>query len=220
MTKKLIDTATPQITEPTRTAEEMVTTANELIPKIKASPNFASAPDVQTAVAAWDTANSNLDTNNKAKAKARTDLDTAETNEPPLKRRWAVRKEALLVAIKTVGDGSKDTVQSFNVAVEQKKPRAQATVPVDLRPYKRQKPTYASVRWDPAPGAHGYLLQHCTNPGDPTTISPAISCRQARFSLGGLTAGTTVYFRVLACDESLPNGQTAHSAWVPVLVVA
>jgi hypothetical protein len=220
MTKKATDVAIPQITEPTRTAEDMVTTGNDLIPKIKASPNYSSSPDLQTAVTNWQTATTNLDTNNTAKAKARNDLDTAETNEPALKRRWTIRKESVLVAIKAVGDGSKDIVQSFSVAVEQKKPKVQATVPVDVRAMKVNLPTFASVRWNPTPGAHGYLLQHATNPSDPTTISAAIPCKAARYHLGGQTAGTTVYFRVLACDETLPNGQTAYSAWVPVLVVS
>jgi hypothetical protein len=220
MTKKVTDVANPQITEPTRSAEEMVTTGNDLIPKIKASPNYAKSPEVQAAVANWDTANTNLDTNNKAKAKAKNDFETADTNEPALKRRWGVRKDAVLVAIKAEGDGSKDIVQSFNVAVEQKKPRVQATVPVGLRGMKVHMPTYASVRWNPTPGAHGYLLQHATNPSDPTTFSVAIPCKGARFHLGGQTAGTTVYFRVLACDESLPNGQTAYCGWVAVHVVS
>jgi hypothetical protein len=220
MTKKVTDTATPQITEPTRTAAEMVDTANDLIPKIKASPNFASSPDLQTAVTNWQTATTNLGLNNAAKAKAAADLETAETNEPPLKRRWNARKEAVLVAIKVVGDGSKDIVQSFNVAVEQRKAKIQATVPVGLRPLKKQKPTYASVRWNPTPGAHAYMLQHCTNQGDPTTFSAPIPCVKARYALTGQTPGTTVSFRVLACDETLPGGQTPYCAWVPVVVTS
>jgi hypothetical protein len=41
---------------------------------------------------------------------------------------------------------------------------------------------------------------------------------KARYWLTGQTSGTTVYFRVLACDEALPNGQTPYTAWVAVLV--
>jgi hypothetical protein len=29
-----------------------------------------------------------------------------------------------------------------------------------------------------------------------------------------------MYLRVAACDETLPNGQTAYCAWIPVVVVS
>jgi hypothetical protein len=76
----------------------------------------------------------------------------------------------------------------------------------------------AGCRWNPTPGAHGYILQHTMNPADPSTYSAEISLSQARFWLHGQTRGTTVYFRVLACDADLPNGRTPYTAWVGVLV--
>ena len=40
-------------------------------------------------------------------------------------------------------------------------------------------------------------------------------------SVRGQTPGTTVYFHVLACDQEVqPNGQTAYTAWVAVVVTA
>jgi hypothetical protein len=218
MSKVPVDRATPQIQEPTVTPEQKVATGNDTLAKINASTNIASATDVASAAKLWAAANTALDTNNQAKTKARSDLATAETNEPALLRRWQVRKDATLTAIEAFGDGSKQLVQSFNVPVEERRARPTPGVPVNLRPMKIKTPTFASVRWDPTLGARGYLVQHATNPADATTYSAQIATSQARYHLAAQTTGTTIYFRVLACNKALPNGQTAYTAWVSVLV--
>jgi hypothetical protein len=206
MSKVPVDRATPQL-DATANPVKMVTTGTAAIAKINASPNIP-----------WTAANTALDTNNKNKAAGKAAVALAETSQPILMRRWAVRKDAVMVAIAAYGDGSKDLVQTF-VAVEEREPAPLAGVPVNLRAMKVNKPTIASVRWDPTPGAHGYLLQHATNPADPTTYSAAISTPGARFHLPGQAPATMVYFRVLACDPALPNGQTAYTAWVGVAVM-
>ena len=48
--------------------------------------------------------------------------------------------------------------------------------------------------------------------------SSQIAITQARYHLTGQTPGATIYFRVLACDPDLPNGQSAYSGWVAILV--
>jgi hypothetical protein len=217
MSKVPVDRATPQL-DTTANPVKMVTTGTAAIAKINASANIAAAPDVQAAIIPWTAANTALDTNNKSKAAGKAAVALAETNQPILMRRWGVRKDAVMVAIAAYGDGSKDLVQTF-VAVEEREPPPPAVVPVNLRAMKVNKPTIASVRWDPTPGARGYLLQHATNPADPTTYSAAISTPGARFHLPGQAPATMVYFRVLACDPALPNGQTAYTAWVGVAVM-
>jgi len=218
MNKVPVDRATPHLTEPTRTPEEMVTAGNEAIPNILASTNIGVATDVKNNATAWATANAALDANNKAKAKARADLAAAEIAEPPLVRRWFARRDATLTSINVFGDGSKQVVQTFNVGVEERSALPLATTPANLRPMKEKKPTLAGVRWNPTVGAHGYLLQHATNPADATTYSAQIALTAARYYLAGQVSGTTVYFRVLACDKDLPNGQSAYTAWVAVVV--
>jgi hypothetical protein len=76
----------------------------------------------------------------------------------------------------------------------------------------------AGFRWDPTPGAKGYVLQHATNPADATTYSAELPISDSKFWLTGQTRGATISFRVLACDARLPGGRTAYTAWVPVLV--
>ncbi len=218
-TKVPVDQATPTISEPMQTPEEMVQTGNDTIAKINTSANIAGASEVQANVKAWTTANTALDANNKAKANAEALLQQAVTAEPALVRRWKVRRNMVLTSIKAFGDGLKQTVQGFNVEVEQKQAAPLAVVPLNLHAMKKPKPTYASVMWDPTPGAHGYVLQHCTNPADATTFSAPIPLSAAKYHLAGQTPGTTVYFHVCACDSALPNGQTPFTAWVPVVVI-
>jgi hypothetical protein len=217
---KKVDRATPQIVDTSEMPEQLVITGNEAIGNIKASAGLAGAPAVQVVVTAWATANTNLDANNKAKAAARLALDTALANEGPLVRRWGISKRAVISAIEVVGDGSAEVVQSFNVAVEQRQAHPEASVPANLRAMKVHKTNVASVRWDPSPGATGYMLQHATSPSDATTYAPLIYVKDSKYHYGGQVPGTTIYFRVLALDASLPTGQTTFSAWVGVIVSA
>jgi hypothetical protein len=219
MSKPKVDHATPQITETSQSAEQLFEDGTKIVANITASTALTNAPDVQTALKALGAANAALGTNNASKAAGRLQLDTALTAEGPLVRRWGIRKRALVSAIEVAGDGSADLVAAFNVAVEKREPRPDAVVPVNLRPMKTAKSGCASVRWDTTAGATGYMLQHATNPADPTTYSPQIHVSAAKYRLPG-TPGATVYFRVLALDASLPLGQTAFCAWVAAIVAA
>ncbi len=214
-----VDHATPKITEPMETSEEMVTIGNEVIAQINASTGITNAAEVQANVKAWGLVLTARGQNNTNKANGRAMVTQAETAEPALMRRCKVRRNLVLGAIQSAGDGAAQVVQGFNVEVEVRKTAPLAGVPLNLRPMKKRTPTYASVRWDLMPGARGYLLQHATNPADATTYSPQISLTATRYHLTGQTPGTTVYLRVLACDGRLtPTGQTAYCAWVAVLV--
>jgi hypothetical protein len=218
-TKKVaVDLATPHITEPMQTPEDMVTTGNDTIAKINASGN--SAPEVAGNVTSWAAVIVLLDKNNQNKAKGHEMVRLAEAAEPGLIRRYRVRRNLVLGAVQSAGDGTAAGVQSFNLEVHQRTQAPLAVVPENLRAMKAKMPTYASVRWDVVPGAKGYMLQHCTNPADPTTYAPPISVTAARYHLTGQTPGITVYFRVLACDARLGGtGQTAYTAWLPVVVI-
>lgn len=211
-----VDRAKVELPQPA-TAEQMEEEGNKLIADVTASTALANAPKVKDALADLTATNKDLADNNAAKAKAKKALADAETKEPPLVRRWSVRRRALAVAIEDSADGSKDAVAAFNVKVAEKKAPPEATVPTRLRPMKTQRDSTASVRWDPVDGARRYLLQHCTNPNDPATFSSPSTVDQTRYHLAGQTAGATVYFRVASVDKRLATGQTAFTAWVPVI---
>jgi hypothetical protein len=217
-----VDRATPTLKKPTAdTPAALVTSTNEAVVKITGSPGYAAAStDVVTNTKALGTASTNLDANNQAKTKAAAALAQAEKNEPPLVRRVGAARRALIGAVDVFADGSKETVLGLGLEVETPQPAPEAGLPENLRPMKVLKSANASTRWDPMPGAHGYLLQHATNPSDATTYSAALVVTRARYRLAGQTPGQTIYFRVAALDTKLAGGQTAYTAWVAVIVAA
>ena len=216
-----VDQATPKIGPPPKdTAEALVTDGLATVTRVLASPNIGSAGGVSAAANAWNADLLALQKNNTNKSNARDLLATAITNEPPLVRAVHAGKRGLVSAIDTFSKGSKDMVQSFTVDVEQRTPRPEATVPVDLRPMKTTKSATARARWAPTPGADGYMLQHATNTADATTYAAPFRVAVAHYDLVGQTPGTTIYFRVAAVDSRLPGGQTAFTAWVGVFVPA
>jgi hypothetical protein len=218
--KAIVDRATARVGETKSTPEEMVTQGTAAAGRVLASQNIGSASDVKATATAWNASLILLQTNNTNKAKARADLDLALSNEPSLVRDCNLNKRQMLAAIDVFSKGSKDTVKSFNVEVEARQTRPEATVPANLRAMKVVMPTHARVRWDPTLGAEGYMVQHATNTADPSTYAAPVRTTGARYDLGGQTAGTTVYFRVAALDTALPGGQTAFSAWVAVVITA
>lgn len=196
----------------------LVQIGNQVGGAIQASTELAKATDVQAKLKDWQSANTNLDANNKTKHDAKVTFDAAVAAQGPLVRRWGIRRRALISAIEVYGDGSAALIQALNVQVAQHNPAPQATVPVNLRAMKKRVPTNACVRWDPTPGATGYMLQHSTNPNDPTTFSAEIHVSASKYDLAGQAPGATIYFRVLALDERLLNGRTAYTAWEPAIV--
>src|SRR6185437_928675 len=161
---------------------------------IQGSPDLAKATDVQAKLTDWQSVNTDLDTNNKAKHNARVAFDAAVAAQGPLVRRWGIRRRALIAAIEVYGDGAAALIQALNVPVAQQTPAPQATVPVNLRPMKVLKSNNASVRWNKTPGASGYILQHCTNPNDATTFSAELNVSKTMYRLPGQTPGATIYF--------------------------
>jgi hypothetical protein len=215
--KVKVDQARPVIPEG-KTPVDMVTEGQDTLNKVRASSNYGSAPGVQAAATTFGSALTALLANNEAKAKARADLETAEANEPVCVRRLNAQRRSLNSAIEVFADGSKDVANSFGAPLAGKETTPEAITPVNLRGMQSKTHDRAGVRWDPVPGAHGYILQHATNQNDPTTFSAEMSVRGAKFWLAGQTRGTTIYFRVLACDDRLPNGRTTYTGWLGVLV--
>jgi hypothetical protein len=62
------------------------------------------------------------------------------------------------------------------------------------------------------------MVQHATDPANPSTYSTPQSSSKASFVLHGLPPTTTVHFRVLALDPRLPTGQTDFCGWLAVMV--
>lgn len=215
---KQTDRATAQITDAYVTPEQKLAVGDKYIAAVKASKELKKAPAVETAAEAWEVANEALRGNQKSQADKRAELTQLEVDEGPLVRRWNARRRGLLAAVEAYSDGSKDLVNAFGLASEARARVPVATVPQDLRPKKNRKPNEAAVIWMPTPGAEGYLVQVASDPKDPATYSAEMACSQSKFGVPNQALGTIVHFRVLALDPELPNGKSAYTDWVAVVV--
>jgi hypothetical protein len=218
--KKVADLAVPILTEGSETPTDKVSAAIVHITAIKSSPEWATAPEVQTATAAWETVNTKLDENNTLIADLESQLKKARTSQLAEVRRWEVRKRGLLTAVNAVCDGSKDRVNAFGLGVQQRTSQPQAGVPEGLRARRSKTVGKATAVWNSRPGHYGFMVQYATNPADAATYSPPIVVSRAKFELARQVPGSKVYVRVLALDPSLPTGQTEFTSWVAVTVTA
>jgi hypothetical protein len=220
MTKKKPDYAAATMPGPTSTPVEMVDTGNAAIAALNGSPALASAPEVQTALGLFTSENAALEANNKKKENLRQQLSQTEADGVTLARRWSLRRQGLLNAVNVACDGSKEKVQSFNLGTIQRGKLPPANMPAGLYQAHSLKPTTVVMAWDRTKGADGYMVQHATNPADPATYAAPAMCKRTRFALPGQTLAATLYFRVLALDPALPDGQSAYTPWVAATVGA
>lgn len=220
MKTKVIDKAVAQITEPTRTAEDMVTSGTKVLGGIKASPSYQdpNAKEIQAAADAWQTENDNLDAINKQVGQCENELAQARTLQAAAMRRWMGRARGCVSAVNVFCDGSKDLVQSFALEVANRTETPLETVPENVRGVRSKVVGTATVKWNTHANNHGYMVQYATNLADQATFSAPVHWTKGTYELPGQTPGATLYFRVAALDARLPGGQTAYSAWVPVMV--
>ena len=218
MSKIVIDRAVPVLTEPSQTPAARIAAGTVHIAALRNSPEWASAPEVQTATEGWLVENDSLDASVKAIAELESKLSAARSAQVAAMRRWDTRKRAVLSAVEAACDGSKDQVQRFGLAVATRKPLPLAVVPEGLQARRSATAGVASVVWTTRKGNRGYMVQHATNPDDPSTFSAPIISSKGKFQLSGQTPGETLYCRVKAIDPDLPNGQTDYTTWVAMMV--
>jgi len=217
------DHATARFTEVMNTPAEKVAGADIHIAAIKASSNWAvpAATDIQTGTNLWASETANVSASETLIASLEKQLATARGDQLANLRRWGQRRAGVLTAINVFCDGSKDKMLTWGVALAAAGVHVGASVPVHLEGMKSKKPGVASLRWwGTAKTPQGFLVQHATNPVDPTTYSAPIQCSKRSFQLLGQIPGATVHFRVLGVDSTLAGGQTAWTAWAVVVVGA
>ncbi|WP_044250087.1 hypothetical protein [Chondromyces apiculatus] len=218
MSKKVIDRAVPVLTEPSDTAAARIAAGAVHITALQGSPDWAASPEVQAATSAWLAENESLATVTSTIADLENQLAIARATQRTQLRRWDAHKRAVLSAVETACDGSKDKVQRFGMGVATRTAAPTAVTPEDLRAKRSTTPGVASAVWATRRGHHGFLVQHATNPEDPATFSAPLMSARGKFDLAGQRPGTTVYCRVLALDPDLPNGQTDYTSWVAMTV--
>ena len=217
--QKKIDKAVAVITDACSTPAEMADCGHKHLTAMQKSSLWATLPaDVQQAGVDLDVASTNIEANDALIAGLLAKVDAARTNHPILIRRWIGKKRACLTKVTDHADGSKDTVVNLGFDVFVTQPLPPSGVPQNLRDKHSKVHGEAHAKWDRAPTDHDYMVQHATDPSNPTTYSAPVVVSKVTFKLPGQVPGATIHLRVLAIDPKLPTGQSDYTAWVPLLV--
>jgi hypothetical protein len=221
MSKEPIDRATPTIPGPDETVPQKIALVRRLVPAMEKSEDWPDALDVQKAAADWTAENEALAANQDLIRDLLIQLHSARTSQGPILRRWLAKKHALVAAVDTYCDGSKDKVASLCCDVATRTARPLATVPEGLHGVRSKVVGRATAQWTTHRGEHNtFVVQYAANRDDPSTYSPTLTWTKGTFTLDGQTPGAMLDFRVAAVDARLPGGQTAWTSWVAVRVSA
>jgi hypothetical protein len=215
--KKKIDHATP-VAGPSTTNAEKVTTTQTHFNAMKASPDWANAPEVQKAAADWLVAANNLAQNDQDLQDLLKQVAAKRSAELLLLLTWTTQKEVCLAAVKKYCGGSSSKVQGFGYGVAGRTPHPPAVTPFNLLTKRAKVAGVATVLWTVDAHRHQYQVQWATDPTNAATYSPLHTVSRRRFQLTGQTTGAVLHFRVLVLDPKLPLGQSDWSAWVTAVV--
>lgn len=218
MSKIVINHAIPVLTEAHATAAEMVSCTNTHYNAMKASPEWALAPDIQAPANAWLKTATSLDAGEQQIGDLMKQLAVARTAQHVLVRQWATQGRLCLSAVDNHCDGDKDKVRGLGYGVVSRAPRPAASTPTNLERKATKLRGLAIVTWVSDKFRHDYQVQWATNTADATTYATPATTSKRTFKLAGQVSGTTLYFRVLVIDPKLPAGHTDWTAWLQVTV--
>ena len=213
-----VEHAIARMPEAFKTVSEVIAAGNTHIADIKNNQDLPNAPDVAATIALWDTEHAKLTAADKEVNDADLAAEKARINRAAVLRQCKLRARSCLNAITIHAAGSEAVIKSYSMGVAEKLGSSLETVPENLKGVKVTIAGEANWTWTTHRGNHGYTLQWATDPNDPATYSPPIHCTKGKFKLTGKTPGATLHLRLAALDSRLPNGQTAWTAWVSVVV--
>jgi hypothetical protein len=213
-----IDSAFPTITEGTDTPAEKVKTSKALCATVMASPDYVPGSPLDLVLSDFSAETAALEGTNEGVIKADLAANVARNDQAASLLRWSMRKRALLTAVRLTCNGSAQKMKALGFGVLDPAQAALAEVPKGLRSRRNKAAGVAAVSWDVQPGTRMFMVQHATDPNDPTTYATAKSSSKVSFKLPGQTPGATISFRVYAIDPRLPAGQTDWSPWLAVKV--
>jgi hypothetical protein len=212
--KKAAARAVAKMPALTDTDAQKVAVTGSVSQAMPQSPSWAAATDVQTAVKLWSTSATKLDTNTKAIAGLRVQLLAAEAAQEGLRRDWLAAKQQVTSTVTVFCAGNPELVKSFALDVVTHGRLGPLDAPSGLAVNPGTAPGEVVAKWDKGVAAHGFVVQHATDPTNPATISASTPSTKVTFTLAGLPSSTNVSMRVAAIDPASATGQSPWSAWV------
>jgi hypothetical protein len=213
--KETVEHAVATSKKPYDTDEEKISCERSHMEALKGCSHWAAATDVQSAANAWDATTTAMETNNSAIGKLRSDLSAAVTLQVSLRNKWTAGRKHTISAVNAFGGGDAtiltdmgfDLLTHTSAGLEIGTPTGIVTSPGESQ-------GEINLAWELGGNRHGFMVQHTTNPADPTTFSTPIPCTTPDFTLDGLVSGAVVHFRIASIDPSVKGHLTDWSPWV------
>jgi hypothetical protein len=212
--KPSVDRAVATIRQPSGTDALKASCTATVTQAMKASPNWAAATDVQSAVAVWTKDATALAANATTIANLRAQLATAEALQLTLRRDWSASRQQVISTVTVFCGGSADKVKGFNLDVVTHARIGTLAVPTALTVNPGKVLGEVVAKWARGLAKHGFVVEHATDPSNAATISAPTVVTKISFKLEGMTQGANVSFRVAAVDPASPTGQTGWTTWV------
>jgi hypothetical protein len=209
-----VDRARPVIRVPKQTDAERVALTHSTSSAAKASPDWAAATDVQSAVIVWSKSADDLATNALQVGTLKGQLSLAEAKQRVLRRTWQTATTHVVSTVNMFAAGSVDTIKGFSLDVIGHTTAGAQLAPEQLQVALGKVPGSALASWKRGAAKHGFVVQHATDPGNPATVSASVPSTKAKYQLDGQPSGSTVYFRVAAIDPTMASGQSPWCVWV------
>ena len=207
------DHAVPTIRQPKERDADKVALTTQLHQSVMASPDWAQATAVQTALAGLDGEAQKIAAILAQIDGLRGQLATALTQLVGVRRDWGASLKHLLGTIQVYSKGSVDVVKGFGFEVRSASALGPLPAPTNLVLTKGKAIGAVTAKWDKGLGRHGFVVQHATDSANPATFSTPQAWTKSKYTIGGLPSGSTVYFRVAAIDPSSPSGSSPYTPW-------
>jgi len=211
---KPVDRAKPVIRRSRSTDTAKVAVTRTTVSVMQGSPAWANAPAIQTAATAWTTAADAVETNAKILADLRMKLVTVTAEQRGLRRDWNVATQHVLATVAMHTQGSADQIHAYGFDVLARAGSVTVETPADLVTSLGKATGEVAFRWARGSARHGFLVQHATDTANAATVSSAVPCTKAKYTLTGALPAQTVFFRVAAIDPASPTGHTPWSDWI------
>jgi hypothetical protein len=212
--KETVDRAVATIKEPTGSDALKVSVTGTISAAMAKSPDWAGATDVQAAVKGWTASAAAIEANSQIISGLRAQLATAESKQLGLRRDWLSSRKQVTSSVTVYCGGSADMVKGFGLDVITNGRLGLLDSPVDVAVNPGAVTGEVLATWTKGIAVHGFVVQHATDPTNPSTISGSIPSTKPRFTLTGLASSANVSIRVAAIDPASSTGQSPWSAWV------
>lgn len=184
---------------------------------ITKSTNNPAVPGNATLLAAFVTAQEDLDFANKAEVAARSAVPAKMTAREVAQENWMERLNLLASFTESATAGDAEAIESAGFAVRSPRtPPQPLPAPTRVVANTNEKPGYTELGWEPVAGSKSYVVQISADPIATGSWAFAATGTAARIQVNGADAGKRHWYRVPAVNAR-GQGPWSEPACRPVM---